>query len=129
MQEKPTALQELISLIGTLGAGLLLRCPRCHRGRMFESVFTMHRQCSRCGLRFERAAGEVTGGMAINFIVTGLVITIGSLYFGLFSRVPVATILIGFGLFAIIFPIVFYPVSRGLWASILYLTAANSEGD
>jgi hypothetical protein len=67
--------------------------------------------------------------MAINFVITGLVITIGSLYFGLFSRAPLSTVLLSFGAFAIIFPIVFYPISRGLWTSILYLTAANDERD
>jgi len=119
--------------IGKIGrallAGLLLRCPRCRRGRMFESIFGMRSECPVCGLRFERAAGEVTGGMVINFVVTGLVITIGSLYFGLFSRVPLSIVLLGFGAFAIIFPIVFYPISRGLWTSLLYLTAANDERD
>ena len=119
--------------IGTIGrallAGLLLRCPRCRRGHMFESIFRMRSECSVCGLRFERAVGEVTGGMVVNFVVTGLVITIGSLYFGLFSRVPLSTVLLSFGAFAIIFPIVFYPVSRGLWTSILYLAAANDERD
>jgi uncharacterized protein (DUF983 family) len=110
-------------------AGLLLRCPRCGRGRMFESIFRMRRECPMCGLPFERATGEVTGGMVINFVVTGLVIIIGSLYFGLFSRAPLSQILLGFGAFAIIFPIAFYPLSRGLWASILYLTAANDERD
>ena len=96
---------------------------------MFESLFRMRRECPICGLQFERAAGEVTGGMAINFVITGLVITIGSLYFGLFSRAPLSTILLGFGAFAIIFPIVFYPISRGLWTSFLYLAAANDERD
>src|SRR5215471_16779229 len=109
--------------------GLLLRCPHCGRGHMFESLFRMRRECPVCGLVFERAAGEVTGGMVINFVVTGLVITIGSLYFGLFSRAPLSSVLLGMGAFAIVFPIVFYPVSRGLWASILYLTAANAEHD
>jgi uncharacterized protein (DUF983 family) len=96
---------------------------------MFETFFRMRRECPACGLPFERAAGEVTGGMVINFVATGLVITIGSLYFGLFSRVPLPIVLLGFGAFAIIFPIVFYPVSRALWTSILYLTAANDERD
>jgi uncharacterized protein (DUF983 family) len=121
--------QSSARIIGTLLAGLLLRCPRCRRGRMFESVFRMRRECPACGLPFERAAGEVTGGMIINFVVTGLVITIGSLYFGLFSRAPLSTVLLSFGAFAIVFPIAFYPISRGLWVSILYLTAANAEGD
>jgi uncharacterized protein (DUF983 family) len=110
-------------------AGLLLRCPQCRRGHMFESFFQMRRECPVCGLAFERAAGEVTGGMVINFVITGLVITIGSLYFGLFSRAPLSIVLLGLGAFAILFPILFYPISRGLWASILYLTAANVEHD
>jgi uncharacterized protein (DUF983 family) len=122
-------LQAIARIGGVLLTGLLLRCPRCRRGRMFESIFRMRRECPVCGLPFERAAGEVTGGMMINFVVTGLVITIGSLYFGLFSRVPLSTVLLSFGAFAIIFPIVFYPISRSLWTSILYLTAANDERD
>ena len=119
--------QSIARISSVLLAGLLLRCPRCQRGRMFESLFRMRRECPVCGLRLERAVGEVTGGMAINFVVTGLVITVGSLYFGLFSRVPLSIVLLGFGAFAIVFPIAFYPISRGLWASILYLTAANDE--
>jgi uncharacterized protein (DUF983 family) len=121
--------QSFARISRALLAGLVLRCPRCRQGRMFESVFRMRRECPICGLPFERSTGEVTGGMVINFVATGLVITIGSLYFGLFSRVPLSTVLLGFGAFAIVFPIAFYPISRGLWASILYLTAANTERD
>ena len=121
--------QGVARIMRALLAGLLLRCPRCWRGYMFESIFRMRRACPICGLPFERATGEVTGGMIINFVVTGLVITIGSLYFGLFSRAPLSVILLAFGAFAVVFPIVFYPISRGLWASVLYLTAANLEKD
>jgi uncharacterized protein (DUF983 family) len=118
-----------IRILRALLDGLLLRCPHCHRGRMFESAFRMRRQCPVCGLPFERAAGEVTGAMMINFVVTGVVVMVGSLYFGLFSSVPLGQVLVGLGLFAIAFPIVFYHCSRGLWVGILYLTAANAERD
>ncbi|HEY9016557.1 MAG TPA: DUF983 domain-containing protein [Gemmatimonadales bacterium] len=106
-----------------------LRCPECRQGTMFGSWFRMRRVCPVCGLEFERASGEVSGGMVVNFVVTGIVIMAGSLYFGLFSHAPLWMVLVGLGLFAIVFPILFYPVSRGLWASILFLTAANAEGD
>src|ERR1041385_5176439 len=106
-------LQAIARMCRALLAGLLLRCPRCWRGRMFESLFRMRHECPICGLPFERSAGEVTGGMMINFVITGVVITAGSLYFGLFSRIPLATVLIGLGAFAVCFPIVFYPISRG----------------
>jgi uncharacterized protein (DUF983 family) len=118
-----------IRIVRVLLGGLRLCCPRCHRGRMFESAFGMRRQCPVCGLPFERAACEVTGAMMVNFVVTGVVVMIGSLYFGLFSSAPLGQVLIGLGLFAVVFPIVFYRCSRGLWVSILYLTAANAERD
>lgn len=115
--------------VRVLWDGLRLRCPSCHQGRMFVSLFQMRRSCPVCGLPFERADGEVSGGMAMNFIATGIVITVGSLYFGLFSTIALWLVLSGLGLFAIVFPIVFYPCSRGLWASLLFLMGANSEGN
>ena len=109
--------------------GLFLRCPRCHAGRMFARGFTMHPNCPVCGLRFEKASGEITGGMAINTVVTLAVIVVCSLIFGLNPAVPLLPLLIGLGLFAILFPILFYRSSRGMWASFLYLTGDNTEGD
>ena len=108
--------------------GLLLRCPRCRRGRMFSGWFTMRRSCPVCRLPFERASGEITGGMAINVVVTLFVVVVGS-FFGLSPDVPLVPLLLGLGVFALVFPIAFYPVSRGLWAAVLYLTGDNTEGD
>ena len=115
-------------ILRALWDGLMLRCPQCHRGRMFKTWFTMHRSCPRCGLQFERASGEVTGGMAINFVLTLFVIIGGSL-FALSPGVPLLALMGGLGVFAVIFPIAFYPVSRGLWAGFLYITGDNTEGD
>jgi hypothetical protein len=96
---------------------------------MFAHGFTMRQSCPRCGLEFERAAGEITGGMGINTVVTLLAITIGSLVFGLNPAIPLGPLLLGLGLFAIVFPILFYRSSRGIWAGVLYLTGDNSEAD
>ncbi len=119
----------MFRMLRALLDGLLLRCPRCHTGKMFAHGFTMRQSCPRCGLEFERSAGEITGGMGINTVVTLLVITIGSLVFGLNPAVPLGPLLLGLALFAIGFPILFYRSSRGLWASVLYLTGHNSEAD
>lgn len=108
--------------------GLILRCPRCRRGRMFGRGFAMHRTCPNCGLEFERASGEITGGMGINVVVTLLVVIIGSL-FALSPTTPLGPLLIGLFLFAVIFPIAFYRSSRGLWAGLLYITGDNREPD
>ena len=119
----------MIRMLRALFDGLVLRCPRCHRGRMFERGFAMRQRCPACGLEFERAAGEITGGMGVNTVATLLVITVASLVFGLNPAIPLVPLLVGLGLFAILFPIAFYRSSRGLWVSALYLTGNNAEAD
>jgi uncharacterized protein (DUF983 family) len=119
----------MIRFLRALFDGLILRCPRCHSGRMFARGFTMNRACPVCGLPFEQASGEITGGMGVNTVVTLAVITMLSLVFGMNPAVPLAPLLIGLALFAILFPIAFYRSSRGLWASFLYITGDNTEGD
>jgi uncharacterized protein (DUF983 family) len=60
----------MLRLIRVFVDAVLLRCPRCHQGRMFASWFRMRRVCAVCGLPFERASGEITGGMGFNIVVT-----------------------------------------------------------
>ena len=119
----------MIRLLRALFDGVALRCPRCHRGHLFARGFAMHARCPACGLEFERATGEITGGMGVNTVVTLLAITAASLVFGLNPAVPLAPLLIGLGLFAVLFPIAFYRSSRGLWVGMLYLTGNNAEAD
>jgi uncharacterized membrane protein len=96
---------------------------------MFARGFTMNRSCPACGLLFEKASGEVTGGMGINTVVTLLVVIVCSLIFGLNPAVPLVPLLLGLAAFAIIFPIAFYRSSRGIWAGFLYITGDNQERD
>lgn len=108
--------------------GLLLRCPRCHRGRMFSSWFQMRRRCPVCDLEFERASGEITGGMGINIVVTLVLVIVAAAIVG-FSTVPLVPALLGIGAGIVLFAIAFYPVSRGLWVAFLYVTGAHQERD
>src|SRR5438067_1272182 len=62
--------------------GLLLRCPNCGKGKLFRKGFTMYETCPVCGWRFEREEGYWTGAMAVNLVVTELIIA--------FVAVPVA---------------------------------------
>jgi uncharacterized protein (DUF983 family) len=108
--------------------GLWLRCPRCHTGRMFDG-FTMRRACPVCGLLFEEASGEATGGMAINIVATLFIVIASALIFGPMTSIPLLPVLLGLGLVTILFPIAFYRSSRGLWVAFLYLTGGNQEPD
>lgn len=96
---------------------------------MFERGFQMHTVCPVCGLRFERSSGEITGGMGFNIAFTLLVVIAGALWGGLNPAVPLLPLLLGLGLFALLFPIAFYRSSRGMWAGVLYVTGDNDEPD
>jgi uncharacterized protein (DUF983 family) len=95
---------------------------------MFASWFRMRAACPRCGLPFERASGEITGGMGVSIVVTLLLVILAAAWIG-FSGVALGPAFLVMGALTIVFPIVFYPLSRGLWVAVLYLTGDNEEHD
>lgn len=109
--------------------GLRLRCPQCHRGHMFVAGFTMRLTCPHCGLPFERSSGEITGGIGINAFVTQTIVFVLGAALGWFTELPLLPLLGVLTICAAVFTIAFYRPSRGLWASILYLTGDNDEPD
>lgn len=131
LRRNPGALHgvaQMIQIIQILIDGLMLRCPRCQYGHMFKG-FKMYHACPVCALEFERASGEITGGMGINTVLTCLLEV--SLAVGLVvgPQVPIEAqvgLLIAIGT---IFPIAFYRSSRGIWASFLFIMGGNTESD
>jgi len=69
-----------------LGAMLAGKCPRCHRGAIFQPLLkaplTMNPSCTDCGLVFEREAGYFLGAMYISYTM------------GVILVVPVALLLL-----------------------------------
>ena len=118
----------MIQIIEILLDGLLLRCPRCQWGQMFKG-FKMYHACPVCALEFERASGEVTGGMGINSFATCLVETLCAIAFIVAPPMPLIVPVTTLTVVGIVFPIAFYRSSRGLWASFLFLTGNNTESD
>jgi uncharacterized protein (DUF983 family) len=122
-------MKTVIRILRALFDGLRLRCPQCHQGRMFASAARMHPTCPVCGMPFESRSGEVTGGMMINVVLTETIVVFGAGGLALFTSYSLLVILGAFLLFTILFPILFYRPSRGLWAGILFLTGGNLERD
>ncbi|HMO57457.1 MAG TPA: DUF983 domain-containing protein [Roseiflexaceae bacterium] len=106
---------------------LCLICPACQRGRMFRSWFRMNIRCPVCGIIFERDAGEVTGGVAINTLVT-LTIAVCGAALAFSTKIPVLLLLAVLSVLTILFPLWFYRHARSLWVGILYLTGSIDEG-
>jgi uncharacterized protein (DUF983 family) len=121
------AASQMILIIQILLDGLLLRCPRCQYGHMFVKRFKMYHACPVCGLEFERASGEITGGMGINTVLTCLLEVSLAIAFVVGPPVSIEWQIATLVLAGTAFPIAFYRSSRGLWASILYLTGSNTE--
>ena len=96
---------------------LLLRCPRCGRGKVFRRFVLMNESCSNCGLVYDRGDGYWLGSMMFNMaFAMGSVAIVGIGTFVLTSPDPnwdltivlvVAT--------ALLAPIIFFPFSRTLW--------------
>jgi uncharacterized protein (DUF983 family) len=66
--------------ISPFQAGLLCRCPRCGRGRLFDGILTVRDRCESCG--FDLRANDVGDGAAVfvililGFVVVGLALLI-----------------------------------------------------
>jgi uncharacterized protein (DUF983 family) len=115
----------MFRVLRILTYSLLLHCPACAHGRMFRGLFKMNVRCPACAVIFERDSGEITGGMAINTLLTS---TIACLFAGIAFFAKITALAFALGLcFTILFPIIFYRHARGLWTGILYLTGSMFE--
>jgi uncharacterized protein (DUF983 family) len=102
------------------GRGVRLRCPRCGKGKLFRHGYAMEECCAYCGWRFEREEGYWTGAMAVNLVVTELIVA---------AVVITLAVLVASGKLAlvwalaflplpIVLPLLFYWHAKSLWMAI-----------
>jgi uncharacterized protein (DUF983 family) len=108
--------------------GLTRRCPRCGSGRLFRRWLKVRDRCPRCGLRLEREEGGFLGAMTINYGVTTLawmVLLVVWLIVDLpgLRVVPLAVTSVAL---VALFPLLFFPFSKTIWATIDYLVYRSS---
>ena len=104
---------------------LLLRCPRCGKGKLFRRWFKMYERCPVCQLVFEPEEGYYTGAMAINLIISELLVTAFIVPFSVWAAtnpgVPFIPLLIALSPLPVVLPILFFRHSKGLWIGMNYL--------
>jgi uncharacterized protein (DUF983 family) len=106
-----------------LGRALRLRCPLCGGGRMFRGLMTMNRECSHCGLRYERASGYFLGSIYVNYTVTAVIASALYLIPMLVTGRPVTWLIVPSIAICVIFPLFFFRYARSLWlAGDIYLS-------
>lgn len=111
-----------------LTRGLLLRCPVCGQGKLFSGLFKMNKQCPYCHFTFEREEGYFTSSMAINLVVSELLVTAFALPLAANPSIPILPILLIGAPFALLLPLLFFPHSRSLWLAMdHYLHPLNRD--
>ena len=104
-----------------LTCGFRKICPNCKEAKMFRTYFKMYDYCPKCGIKYEREPGEYIVAMYINIITTEVLFISGYLITNyLFGWSMWTQIAIWAG-FNGLFPVWFYPRTKGLWAAVLYL--------
>src|SRR5213595_3305229 len=80
----------------SLWAAARLRCPRCHRGKVFRGAFAMNDPCPLCGLIFQREEGYFLGSMYVSYVLSsallGAFFLIGTLLLPGWSSLAVALV-------------------------------------
>jgi uncharacterized protein (DUF983 family) len=108
-------------MLWTLGIllkrALLLRCPRCGRGKLFRRWFTMYDHCSYCNWRFEREEGYWTGAIAVNLVVTELLVAAFVIPLAAMQTPLLPLFAIGIPA-TILLPFLFYRHSKSVWMTI-----------
>jgi uncharacterized protein (DUF983 family) len=111
-----------------LRRGLRQRCPVCGRGKIFAGFFKTYERCPVCGFVYEREPGYYTGAMAVNLVVSELLIVIIAVPLAASQVVPVIYLIILGCTIPILLPIIFYRPTKSLWMSFdHFIHPANKD--
>lgn len=109
--------------------GLFLRCPVCGQGKLYHAPFKMNKSCSHCGLVFEREVGYFSSAMALNLIVSELLIAAFVVPLAANPSIPLLQLFLWGAPFPILLPFLFYHHSRSFWLSMdHYLHPMQRDG-
>lgn len=104
-----------------IARGLTMRCPNCGGRTLFAGVLKANERCPVCGFVFEREEGFFLGAVVINYAFTTflLIVPLGVAVFMQLISVTVA-LLLGLA-WCVVFPLIFYRLSKSLWLMTYYL--------
>lgn len=113
--------------------GLFLRCPMCGKGKLFKRWLTMYDRCPVCGFPYEREEGYFTGAMAINLVISELLVAAYivpvAIMAGMYpTTTPTVLLLIIGAPLPVLLPFLFFRHSRGLWMSVDHRLKRHDTG-
>ena len=112
-----------------LQRGLRQRCPVCGKGKIFQGFFKTYERCPVCNFKFEREEGYYSGAMAVNLVVSELLIVIIAVPLAASGGVSVPMLVVLGATIPILLPILFYRPTKSIWMSIDHMVhPVSSEG-
>ena len=67
------------SVMKAILTGIRMRCPRCGKGKLFQSFLKFKPKCDHCGLDF--SAGDTADGPAVFIIfIAGTIVVAGAMF-------------------------------------------------
>jgi hypothetical protein len=92
----------------------------------------MYERCPVCGWRYEREEGYWTGAIAINLVITELLIALVAVPLAIYlalAQQPI-TLLIVIGLpMPFILPFIFFRHAKSLWMSVDFMFHPTEQGE
>lgn len=92
----------------------------------------MYERCPVCGWRYEREEGYWTGAIAINLVITELLIALVAVPLAIYlamAQQPI-TLLIAIGLpMPFILPFIFFRHAKSLWMSVDFMFHPTEQGE
>jgi uncharacterized protein (DUF983 family) len=103
----------------TIWAGLMGRCPSCHKGRLFAGYLTLAPSCNVCGLDYAFAdSGD--GPAVFVILITGFIIVGAALLVEVFYMPPYWLHALLWGTLAIVLPLLLLRSFKGVLIAIQF---------
>lgn len=98
--------------------GLSQRCPVCGKGKIFQGFIKTYERCPVCNFRYEREPGYYTGAIAVNLVVTELILVAVVLPIAVSQTVSLPVIIALGATLPVLLPLLGYRPTKSLWMSV-----------
>lgn len=110
-----------------LARSLRQRCPVCGQGKIFAGVFKTYERCPTCSFVYEREPGYYTGAIALNLIVTELLLTAVAVPAAVSQAVSLPDFVVLAITLPILFPLLLYRPTKSLWMGLDHFLHPTDE--
>ena len=104
-----------------LGRALLLRCPNCGGGALFEGFFKMKQRCPTCGMLLERGESDYfIGAYTLNLIAVEILLAVAFLVVVVVTwpNPPWDALQYGGVILSILGAVLIYPFAKTTWLAL-----------